>query len=283
MGNKIIKPEDFIPLLKEAAKEVENDLIKMRQKILRKHEIIFNVKYGRQAYPPSYFLKPYRKPRYYTIERIEQILNNPEVEFPLEREILCKMLFEAYDSIEDIAASIFLTAIDPIFTGPDGKPLCATDHLLLKAPGATYPNAPFTTVSLSIEGLTDAYHNLANTPDDFGRVRGLTPKYLLIPPELERRAKELLYKPRSSSAKNIVNVVANSVELITWDRLSDAPTSWFVLTDKQQHSLELYIFQEPTIVVDNRIDYKTRTLYTEVYTTFAVGFQDWRGVYGSGI
>jgi len=315
MAKGMLTAEDFLVLLKERVAPVaHDDFTRTRDKQPRRRDAIFNIertkqiefqRRGRSAnfYPaisPDGTLAPtsdikllppvvyrvvqYRRALVYTMEMMEDILRNPEVGFLQQGEILRKMLSDADDLIEDVAASVFINAFSATAAGPDGKALCATDHPLRNSvSGATYNNTPFTTTSLSPDALNDAFVNLAETPDESGFIRGLTPKYLLVSPNLERRAKEILHSELIPySAENTTNIFANSLELIVWDRLSYIPNAWFVLTDKSQHSLYIFMHTDPTIVVDNQVDYKTRTLYTEVLTKFAVGFDDWRGVYGAG-
>lgn len=313
MAQGTLTLEDFVVLLKDkVARVAQDDFTRVKDKAPRVRDTVFNVERTRQpifrrrgiggAFYPSiapdgtlapiskiellpevvYRVVQYRRALVYTMEMMDDILRNPEVGFVQQGEILRKMLSDADDLIEDIAASVFINAFSATAAGPDGKALCATDHpLYLSTTGATYGNTTPATVSLSPDGLSDAYLNLAKTPDNSGFIRGLKPRYLLVPPDLERRAKEILHSELVPySAENTTNIFANSVELIVWDRLTDAPNAWFVLTDKSQHSLYLFMHTDPTIVVDNQIDYKTRTLHTEVLTKFAVGFDDWRGVYG---
>jgi len=306
--------EEFITILKDKVARVAiDDFNRVKDKSASVRDTIFNVRPTKQpifrrrglaggGYPvesPDGTLAPpfnialtpeivyrvvqYRRSIIYTIEMMESILNNAEIRFVQEGEVFRKMLDDADDMVEDVVAGVFINAFTSTEVGADGKPLCATDHPILLSPtGQTYANTPSTSVSLSPAALNDAFVNMRTLVDNSGAIRGLTPKYLLVPPQLEVRAKEILHSEAVPySAENTVNVFQNSLDIIVWDRLTFLPTAWFLLTDKAHHSLNLFTHTPPSIVVSKDIDYKTRTLYTEVLTRFAYGFDDWRGVYGA--
>lgn len=202
------------------------------------------------------------------------------------RENLLRNLYKAGNFMESAAASLLLNAFDPSKPGLDGKPLCALDHPIGKT-GRTYPNMPPTPVSLPEEALGDVYENLRSTPDDEGRPYGLTPKYLVVSPKYFDKyldkylGKYLAMLPQSRWRIEKSRIVG--LEIIKWDPLDDMPTAWFVLAD--HHNLYYFVKQEPCFR-DLGLEAfcyipERRVFYSHVVCEIAVGFTDWRGVYGA--
>jgi hypothetical protein len=178
------------------------------------------------------------------------------------------------------AASIFNDAFtdtaSDFMSGMDGKVLCATDHPL--AGGGTYANT-ITAADLSISSLEEALYTMRLTVGDRNELIDLEPKYLLIPPQLERVAHELLKSAgRPDTANRADNWLATQgLTPIVWNRLTDADT-WFLLTAKERHNLIMYNRLE--LETDSDRDFNTKDHIYSAVSRFSLGWADWRGVFG---
>lgn len=115
------------------------------------------------------------------------------------------------------------------------------------------------------------------TVGDRNELLNIEPKYLLVPPQLERTAWELL---RSAGRPDTANRADNwlstqGLQLIVWNRLTDSD-AFFLLSDKAQHGLVFYNRQE--LETDSDRDFNTKDFLYSVLTRFSVGWTDFRGV-----
>lgn len=160
--------------------------------------------------------------------------------------------------------------------GGDGLVLCSTAHT--QTGGGDYPNT-ITAADLSVTSLEEALYTMRLTEGDRGELLDLNPKYLLIPPQLERVAYELL---KSSGRPDTANRADNwlstqGLQILVWNRLTDADT-WFLLTEKSRHNLIFYNRME--LETDSDRDFNTKDHIYSVITRYSVGWSDWRGVFG---
>lgn len=181
---------------------------------------------------------------------------------------------------DTVAASIFNdgfsdTASD-FMSGMDAVEMFDASHPL--AGGGTYPNL-ITAADLSVSSLEEALYTMRLTVGDRNELIDLEPKYLLIPPQLERVAHELLKSSgRPDTANRADNWLATQgLQIIVWNRLTDADT-WFLLTEKSRHNLIFYNRME--LETDSDRDFNTKDHIYSVLTRLSVGWADWRGVFG---
>jgi hypothetical protein len=130
-------------------------------------------------------------------------------------------------------AAIFNNAFSTSYNGGDGKPLLATDHPL--SGGGTFSNKLATDADFSETALEDILIQIRKAKDDRGIPIALSPKMIVIPPELEYvAARILLSTGRAGTADNDINAInrkgifASDPHVLT--RLTD-PDAWFVKTD----------------------------------------------------
>lgn len=177
---------------------------------------------------------------------------------------------------------IFNLAFTAGVNGADGLPLCSTAHTL-QSSGGVVSNSGGTT-ALSPEALQAAYIAFHTLVSDRGLPMYKTPQQLVIPPQMQKVAEEILgsqYYPYSADNKK--NVVAGSVKPLV-SRYITSTTAWFVLggkgdVDGDSHSLvtgfkwqgrQRTWTDESTGNMNHRASFRC---------TF--GWKDWRGVYGS--
>jgi phage major head subunit gpT-like protein len=166
----------------------------------------------------------------------------------------------------------------PWQTGMDGYSLCYASHPLTG--GGTYQNVLSTAADLSVTSLETALYTFRLTVGDRNELLDLEPKVLLIPPQLERTAFELL---KSSGRPDTANRADNwlpsqGLQMVVWNRLSSS-TAWYLLTEKAMHNLIYYNRLE--LETDTDRDFNTKDTVYSVVSRFSVGWADWRGVFGT--
>lgn len=114
----------------------------------------------------------------------------------------------------------------------DGKNFFATDHV--EGESGTQSNKG--TAALSAPALQAAITAMMKYRDDRGRLLGVTPDLLVVPPDLQWTAMELLesrYWPGEGSvtAKTASNVLRGKLDLMVSPYLTDT-NDWFVLSTK---------------------------------------------------
>lgn len=134
--------------------------------------------------------------------------------------------------------------------------------------------------SLSRTTLQAAIDTFTTMVDERGKPIVMMPRVLVIPPQLEWKAKELLmseYDPES--ANNSINplTVGNKLTYMV-NRYLTSTTAWFVLADKANHDLKTYWWDKPSQMswVDNSSD----NMIFKSTMRMVPSFWNWRGVVG---
>lgn len=178
------------------------------------------------------------------------------------------------------AAAVLNNAFSSSFLGGDGKALLATDHPLLG--GGTYSNKLATPADFSEAALEDILIQIRKAVDDRGIPLALSPKMVIVPPEVEYTAIRILGSTlRSGTADNDINAVgsknifAKMPEVIT--RLTD-PDAWFVKTDCPEG---LKYFDRVALKKRVQIDHDTGNYKYLVRERYSVGWSDPKALWGS--
>jgi phage major head subunit gpT-like protein len=186
------------------------------------------------------------------------------------------------DHKERIFFDLFNNAFGTAYTGLDALQLCSTAHVLLKAGTTGISNRANPGVALSVSGLESAMTNFSLTRDESGRYISLTPKMLLIHPNEQHNAVQLLKTQKEPfTAENQVSTVSTSQTGIVDTQsphLSDTD-AWFLLSGKAQHSIIFY--NRMPVTFSNTKDSQTKDSLFDAMYRASVTFDDWRGVYGS--
>jgi len=200
-------------------------------------------------------------------------------------DVIRKMPTALVDSVgrtkEYYGAYIFNGAFDtasPHTSGGDGEYLGSTSHPLTG--GSTYQNILTTAADLGISSLEEALYTFRLTLGDRSEILELEPKYLVVPPQLERLGWELLQSQgRPDTANRADNwMKTQGLTLVVWSKLTDSD-AWFLLSDKSQHGLVFY--NRTDLETDSDRDFKSKDFMYSVYTRFSVGWTDWRGFFGT--
>jgi hypothetical protein len=214
----------------------------------------------------------------------EELLEDSMVDvFKRRPEQLARAMDEA---IRIQAAAIFNNAFTT--NGPDGSPLCSKTHALAYPGAGTSSNQLSTDADLSQSSLEDLITVMRGTKDNAGKKVLVRPTQLIVPPELEFLAHELLestQKPQASTGssiteENMINAVRSRYGLVpvVMDYLTDAD-AFFLASEKSNHNLWWYWRKRPEVTADE--EFKSDIGLLKIKSRFAVGFSDWRGIAGT--
>lgn len=193
------------------------------------------------------------------------------------------LMAAAIDQQETLAANLWNGAFGTTdqdgysSTGFDGLQLCSTAHTRLDG-GTNQSNRAATDADIGVGSLQNAIIWFENSKNERGRPTKIVPKTLLISPEDIFTAEELLgseYKP--GTANNEVNAVRKyglNYEVSHYKTDTDA---WFLLGDKT--GIKFIWDQRPRSEMWE--DKDKEVIYRKVLQGCFVGFDSWRGVYGT--
>ena len=186
------------------------------------------------------------------------------------------------------AANIFINAFTDSGTnrmgastnGADGVALLSAAHPYSPADtGTTQANEG--TLALTIDNLDTTRQNMRNFTDDAGQLLGINPDMLLVPPELERTATQLvseraIYEP--GSAQYDVNMFSGRFRPVVWNRLTDA-NAWFLIdsTLMKQHLIWQWRIRPEFSQAE---DFDGLTAKYRGYMRYGIGWTDWRFIFG---
>lgn len=175
----------------------------------------------------------------------------------------------------DVLNSAFVTTKR---TGIDSAALCSSHTLF--GTGAAYANYASSAGSLNVTSLQAAMNRFEKMVNEKGIPTPMTPKLLIIPPELRFEAEKLLkseYNPENANQQ--VNTVGNKgLQFMVCHYLSST-TAWFLLGDKGVHDLR-YINRQP-LALQSTDDFDTSTAKFKATMRAQGTFVNWRGVDGN--
>ena len=191
-------------------------------------------------------------------------------------------------TIEQDAVNVFINGFTDSGTnrmgastnGADGVGLLSTAHPYSPAnTGTTQANEG--TLALTIDNLDTTRQAMRNFTDDTGQLLGVNPNMLLVPPELERTATQLvseraLYEP--GSAQYDVNMFSGRFQPVVWDRLTDA-NAWFLIDSNlmKQHLIWQWRIRPEFSTAE---DFDGLTAKFRGYMRYGIGWTDWKWNYG---
>ena len=211
-----------------------------------------------------------------------------DAQWPIIRQ-MGQNLSDAFDkTIEHDAAQTFIDAftdsglnrLGNSKAGADGVGLCSTAHPYSpRQSGTTQSNEG--TLSLSLGNLDTTRQAMLNWTDDKGDLLGIMPDTLLVPPELERTATQILsersiFEP--NSAEFNTNMFSGRLKLLVWNRLTDA-NAWFLLDSAMMKQRLIWQWRiRPEFNQEPEFD--TFAVKYSGYMRYGVGWTDWKWVYG---
>ncbi|MCD6310805.1 MAG: Mu-like prophage major head subunit gpT family protein [Candidatus Eremiobacteraeota bacterium] len=182
------------------------------------------------------------------------------------------------ETYETAAANVFNRAFNASYTYGDGKPLCADDHPL--EAGGTGSNLLSTPADLSATSLKAALSQMRKMKGSRGEYLGLTPEVLLIPPDLEFDAYQILHSTQiAGSALNDINPIRHLYNLkpVVMTRLTDS-NAWF-LAAKEREELIFFWRYRPDLKDDLHLS--SRDVEYNSVMRFSVGSGGWRFIIGT--
>ncbi len=196
---------------------------------------------------------------------------------------------------ESIAFAILNQGFSSNMTTVDGVSLFNNEHPLLGGVAATnlgpgvsnlittagtYPNRPPTDLDFSVGALQLATAYFDRLVDAQGMPVALKPKYLVIPTELKFLARDILGSPGKpgTSDNDINSMLAEDYEFIAPHYLTGT-TPWFLLCEKKDHQLNVFIREAPNTYFDD--DFDTDGIRQKTRTRMSAGCTDWYGTFGS--
>lgn len=201
-----------------------------------------------------------------------------------------RSLGDSFDiTVEHDAASIFANAFTDTglnrmgdsIAGADGVGLCSLVHPLSPSnTGSTQANEG--TLSLSLANVNTTRTAMLRLTDDKSQLVGVNPDMILVPPELERTAIQIvseraLYEP--GGAQFDLNMFAGRIKPVVWNRLTDT-NAWFLIDSRLMK--EHLIFQwriKPEFAAEQNFDGIVAKY--RGYMRYGIGWSDWKFIYGN--
>lgn len=160
----------------------------------------------------------------------------------------------------------------------NNETLFNTAHTLLG--GGTLANRSATDMDLGVSSLEAAVLLFDNLVDEQGFPVDITPKWLVIPPNLKQVAREITgseFRPDTNT--NAVNAVRMDGIQAKMVRYLTGNNSWFVVADKEEHDLQ-FIERRPLRFYTGE-DFDTGDAKYKATQRYSVGVGEWRGTFGS--
>lgn len=190
----------------------------------------------------------------------------------------------AFETKQNHAARIFNEATDVSslinFTHSRGEALFANTHATTRADVDTSSGFDnLVTGALSRTNLSAMRVQARKFKDDAGRVRGLGLDTLIIPPDLEPTAEELIKSTlQPDTANNAINVNRNRFTILVWDKLDD--TNDYILVNMAALKKSLKWFVADDLEYSRVLDFDTYIAKYSGYMQYTSAWTDWRvGIY----
>lgn len=187
------------------------------------------------------------------------------------------------ETVELDVVQDFINGFNNSFPGPDGVSLFNASHPLVKA-GGVQSNVGSAT-DLDVSSLETALTAFRRMKDPSGKKIRVRPQTLIIPPELEFVASEIINATmRSDTANNTPNAFKHRVgmpsfqDVVVWEYLTDVD-AWFISADKNETELRFYWREKPNTVHD--VDFDSRSVKTAMWYRESHGWSSFYGVWGS--
>jgi phage major head subunit gpT-like protein len=166
--------------------------------------------------------------------------------------------------------------------GSDGAYLFSTSHILYDGT-TSQANKPSTDVDLDTSALQSAILAFREQLNDNGIPRLISPKWLIVPGELEWLTRELLESTLNpENMENAINTIRGGrfplQPLVVDYYLTDAD-AWFLTADKGDQ--ELIWAQRWGLYTDADIPLRSQNWEYYAGEAFGVGYAHWHGLYGS--
>lgn len=196
---------------------------------------------------------------------------------------------------EIVAMNILNQGFSSNVTTVDGVSLFNSQHPLLGGPTATnvgpgltnviyaagtYPNRPSTDIDLSITALQIATNQFERLIDSMGLPITIRPRHLVVPPELKFIAREILGSSgKPGTSDNDINSILGEDLDFQVSHYTTSQGAWWLLADKKNHFLKVYMRQAPKDSFDD--DFDTDAIKQKTTMRMSAGATDWLGTWAS--
>ncbi len=172
----------------------------------------------------------------------------------------------AADFESEFLTALLITAAGVGPTMSDGRPLFHVDHGNVGSVGAP-----------GLSTFSEARQLMRRQKGLGGRIISVTPRYVMVPPELETVAEEALATIAPTRTDD-VNVFSGKFALVVEPRLVNA-TRWYVTAAPAEiDGLEYaYLDGAPGPQIESRNGFEVDGVQVKVRLDFGAGFVDWRG------
>ena len=179
------------------------------------------------------------------------------------------------------AETVFFNIFNNGFTtnGYDGVTLFSTAHV--NTDGSTWANRPTTDADLSVTSLQAALTTIEKYENERGLKRPTKPTLLLVPPDLEFIAEELLnseWKPYTGNNESNA-LLKKDLRYMVGHYLTDTD-AWFLLADKPDHDIKFFWRRKPGALRRGN-DFDSTNLKHLATMRFSAGYSHARGTYGT--
>jgi len=157
--------------------------------------------------------------------------------------------------------------------------LIATSHATFTgAGGAAQSNRSATDLTLGVDSLWSGIFNFAGLNDRQGNPIKVIPKRLVIEPNLERTAIEIL-QSKSAPYKSTFedNALVNKGLSYEVGHYLTSPTAWYLIADEKP--IIFFMREAPKVEPEDTIRNYSRSW--TIFTRFSHGPRTWYGIYGS--
>jgi len=193
---------------------------------------------------------------------------------------------DAYKTRQLHGIDIFNHAFDTtVFTGGDGKALCAADHPSSN-PSLQGAQSNLGTAALSVSGVNAARQAMMSFNSDDGFKANVIPSLLLVAPGNGETAIEICKSMNLANtannninSNNIPGMPGYNIEPMVCPLLTNSD-AWFLTDARLMKMYLLWMEREAPNVVETG-NFDGFLLKYAVRMRHAVGFSDWRWIYGS--
>jgi phage major head subunit gpT-like protein len=180
---------------------------------------------------------------------------------------------------EKHAASVFNNAFSASYTGGDSVSLCNDSHPYSPVNATTQDNKG--TTALSYDAVIATRKLMREYKDDRGELITVIPDTILVPPELEDTAWNIINSMnKPGTADNDGNYVRSlSWNVIVWDYLTDA-NNWFMIDSTYAKEHLHWLDRVPLeFTMDPTSDFNLEARFRG-YQRYVYGWSDWVFIYG---
>lgn len=176
--------------------------------------------------------------------------------------------------------SLFNNAFNTtVFAGGDGLSLCNDAHTFV---GTSSTQDNLLTAALSPTAVSSARLAMRDFQDDTGNLINVMGSTIIVPPELEQTAYEIINTEKQvNSANNNVNFLKGRYDVIVSDYLTDTD-NWFMV-DSKYMKMFLKWFDRTPVEFNKDKDFDTYVSKWSVYNRYSYGFSDWRWILGNQV